>query len=121
MLHLFVEFSNTIIVDSFTISILTAVLLTALLHIIVGLEHHVSEFFAQRDGTIYTILGYVTTFTILFLSKSAILEIVNFVFGDRVELGHFIDVLVLIIAMMIAPAIADRTFYALGSADVSES
>ena len=30
----------------------------------------------------------MTTFSILFLSKFVILEVVNFVFGDHVELGH---------------------------------
>ena len=121
VLNLFVEFYDAITIDSFAISILTAVLLTALLDVIVGLEHRVSEFFAQRDGTVYKIVGYVAAFTILFGSKFIILEIVNLVFGDRVELGHFVDVIILIIAMMIARAIVDKIFYALGDAEAPES
>ena len=54
-------------------------------------------------------------FLILFLSKFLILEIVNLVFGDRVELGHFVELVVLIVTMIVARAIADWIYRRLGS------
>ena len=45
-------------------------------------------------------LGALSIFSILFFGKLLILEAVNFVFGDHVELGHFVEIVALIIAMM---------------------
>jgi len=114
VLNLFVEYSDAIVIDSFTISILTAVLLKLLLDVVVGLEHRVRDYFDERSDTFFKILGLVTTFSILFLSKFAILEVVNFVFGDHVELGHFIDIIALIVAMMATRAIFGRIYVRLG-------
>jgi hypothetical protein len=114
VLNLFVEFVDAIVIESFWISILTAVLLVALLDVVVGFEHWVKEFFAQREGSIYTVLDIVARFLILFTSKLLILEVVNFVFGDQVELGHFLDVLLLIISMMAARAVIQKIYIGLG-------
>jgi hypothetical protein len=102
VLNLFVEYADAIVIDSFTISILTAILLKAMLDRLVGLEHRVRAFFRPKEGTIFRVLSIVSVLSILFFGKLLILEVVNFVFGDHVELGHFIDVVALIIAMMAA-------------------
>ena len=100
VLNLFVEFVDTIVIDSFWISILTAILLKLMLDSLVGLEHRVAGYFRAREGRLYKVLGSLSIFSILFLGKLLILETVNLVFGDHVELGHFIEVVALIIAMM---------------------
>jgi hypothetical protein len=117
VLNLFVEFADAIVIDSFWISILTAVLLKGLLDVVVGLEHRVKEFFEQRGGTPARVLGLVTQFLILFTSKFMILEIVNLVFGEHVQLGHFVDVFVLIVAMMGTRAVLQRIYIGLGKID----
>jgi hypothetical protein len=114
VLNLFVEFNDAIIIESFWISILTAVLLKALLDVVFGLEHHVGDFFERQGTTLMTVLGVGIKFAILFTSKLIILEVVNLVFGDEVELGHFVDVLVLIITMMAARAILGKVYESLG-------
>lgn len=48
----------------------------------------------------------MVTLTLLVLGKLLILEVVNLVFGDRAELGHFVIVLVLILTMIITRAVA---------------
>jgi hypothetical protein len=121
VLNLFVEFVDAIVIDSFWISILTAVLLKALLDIVIGLEHRVGAFFDKLGGSLYKFIGIATKFLILFTSKLIILEIVNIVFGDHVELGHFIDVLVLIIAMMATKAIMVKIYQNLGETAPSAS
>ena len=115
VLNLFVEFVDAIVIESFWISILTAVLLQALLSVVVGFEHHVGELFEPMGGTWSRIAEVTAKFLILFTSKLLILEIVNFVFGDQVELGHFLDVLLLIIAMMGTRAITQRIYVGLGA------
>ena len=120
VLNLFVEFVDAIVIDSFWISILTAVLLKALLDIVMRLEHQVDAFFGNLGGSFYKFIGIATKFLILFTSKFIILEIVDIVFGEHVELGHLIDVLVLIIAMMATKAIMVKIYQSLGERTTSE-
>ncbi|GMQ93047.1 MAG: hypothetical protein BMS9Abin12_0524 [Acidimicrobiia bacterium] len=113
VLNLFVEFVDAIVIDSFWISILTAILLKGLLDAVIGLEHRVGEFFERREGALSNVLTLGAKFLILFTSKFIILEVVDLVFGEDVELGSFLDVLVLIIGMMAARAIVRRIYLSL--------
>jgi hypothetical protein len=114
VLNLFVEFNNNIEIDSFTISIFTAILLKILLEIILRFEHRVAGFFKSRPGTLSNFLRLLSTWLILFLSKFLILEVVDFVFGEHVELGKFLDVIVLVIALMVAREVYLRIYLSLG-------
>lgn len=114
VLNLFVEFVDAIVIDSFWISILTAILLKGLLDIIIRLEHRVGDFFDKKEGSFFKFIGIAIKFLILFTSKFIILEVVDIVFGDHVELGHFIDVLLLILAMMATKAIMRKIYLSLG-------
>jgi hypothetical protein len=120
VLNLFVEYVDAIVIDSFTISILTAVLLKLLLDSLTGVEHRVVHFFQEKEGTIYKVLGGLSVFSILFLGKLLILEVVNLVFGDHVELGHFIDVVLLIIAMIAARLLVQKIYERLGNGEAPE-
>ena len=109
VLNLFVEYNDKIVIDSFTISIFTAILLKILLEIILKLEHKVSAAFSA-----YKVLRVFLVWLILFGSKFLILEVVDFVFGEHVELGKFLDVIVLVIALMVAREIFQQIYLALG-------
>ena len=119
VLNLFVEYVDKIVIDSFTISILTAILLKALLDVILGLEHRVAHFFEARPGNLSKFLRIMSTWLILFLSKFLILEVVDIVFGDHVELGKFVHVLSLVIALMVAREVVQRIYIALGSSETA--
>jgi hypothetical protein len=112
VLNLFVEYNAKIIIDSFTISIFTAILLKILLEIILTLEHRVSDVFKP-----YKVLRIFLVWLILFGSKFVILEVVDLVFGEHVELGKFLDVIVLVIALMVARELFQRIYVALGSGE----
>ena len=116
VLNLFVEFADAIVIDSFWISILTAVLLKLLLDAVIGLEHRVAAFFRAREGIVNTALGLVSVFAILFLSKFFILEAVNLAFGDHVELGHFVEIVVLIVTMILVRSVMQAVYDRLGQA-----
>ena len=121
VLNLFVQYLEAVVIDSFLISILTAILLKAMLVVIGGVEHRVSHYFKQREGTIYRILGILVTFSILFLSKFLILEVVNLVFGDHVELGHLIEVIALVLTLIIVTQGSYWVFRRLGRHDEEAS
>ena len=120
VLNLFVEYAPAVIIESFTVSILTAVLLKILLDIVMGFEHRVHHFFAQREGAIFKVMGTVSLFVILFAGKLFILEVVNFVFGDHVSLGHFVEVLALVLALMVARRLFHGLYLRLGDSAKSE-
>jgi hypothetical protein len=113
VLNLFVEFVHTIVIDSFVISILTALLLKLMVDAVKGLEHAVSASLAAKEGAAWRPLRYVAVWLILFLSKFVILEVVNVVFGDHVELGSFIEVAGIVVTMLVANAILQRIYRAL--------
>jgi hypothetical protein len=102
VLNLWVEFNDKVVIDSFVISIATSVVLLILLVVILGFEHRVKHWFAQREGTVYRVLGAASTLLILFLSKFVILEVVDIIFGEHVELGSFVDVLLLVLLLIVA-------------------
>jgi hypothetical protein len=114
VLNLFVEYVDGVVIDSFTTSIFTAILLKTLLEIILGLEHRVAHFFAAWPGKLADFLRIMSTWLILFLSKFLILEVEDLVFGDHVELGSFVHVLSLVIALIVVRQIIQQIYIALG-------
>jgi hypothetical protein len=114
ILNLFVEFNDKIIIDSFTISIFTAIVLKILLEIVFKFEHLVGDFFKARPGKISNFLRIISMWLILFLSKFLILEVIDLIFGEHVELGKFLDVIILVISLMVARELFDRIYRALG-------
>ena len=110
VLNLFVEYSDAIVIDSFTISILTAAVLKVMLDILTSVEDRVHEFVSRYSK----VLGYLSMWVVLFLSKFVILEVIDIVFGDHVDLGKFLDVVALIITMMVVRELTQRAYLALG-------
>jgi len=120
-LNLFVEFVHTIVIDSFWISILTAVLLKLMVDAVKGLEHSVSAYFAAREGAVWKAVRILAVWLVLFLSKFVILEAVNVVFGDHVELGSFIEIVGIIVTMLAANAALVAVYQHLGARDTQPS
>jgi len=117
VLNLFVEFVHTIVIDSFSISILTAVLLKLMVDAVKGLEHSVSAYFAAKEGAIWKPVRFLAVWLVLFLSKFVILEAVNVVFGDHVELGSFIEIVGIVVTMLAANAALLAVYRSLGARD----
>jgi len=121
VLNLFVEFVHTIVIDSFSISILTAVLLKLMVDAVKGLEQSVSAYFAAREGAVWKPVRFLAVWLILFLSKFVILEAVNVVFGDHVELGSFIEIVGIIVTMLAANAALVAVYQSLGERQTTPS
>lgn len=100
ILNLFAQYSSAIYFETFTISILTAVVLKASLNFVVNFEHSVTDFFKKFKGKFAKYTYYVTAFLILFLSKFVILEIIDIIFRERVEIHGFIPFVAMIITMI---------------------
>jgi hypothetical protein len=119
VLNLFVEFSGKVFVDSFSISLLAAVLLQVLLKATIWVEHKVMDFFRGRPGALMTFLKFFFAWVVLFGSKFVILEALSQTFGDAVRFEgrwHGIVVLiVVVIAMLVAEELVVRFYRWLGN------
>ena len=115
VLNLFDEYVKGVVIDSFTISIFTALLLKVMLVMIEGLEHRIIRYFKAKENPWATAIGAVLVFVILFGGKLLILEAVDRMFGNHVELGHFVEIVALILTMMIARQLMDWLFKRLGT------
>src|SRR5690349_4431528 len=69
VLNLFVEYSDKVTIDSFTISLLAAILLQVLLRLTIAVEHRVAGYFKARPGGFMTFLRFFFAWLVLFGSK----------------------------------------------------
>lgn len=118
VLNLFEEYSDKVSIDSFTVSLLAAVLLQALLKATIALEHKVAVFFKARPGGFNTFLRYFGAWLVLFGSKFAILEALSFAFGDGVRfegaLHGLVWLIIVVVTMLIAEEATVRLFRKIG-------
>jgi len=102
VLNLFNEYSKNVEIETFTISLLAAVLLQVLLKLTLVLEHRIAAWFKTRPGIFWTVARFLTAWLILFGSKFVILEAINIAFGDSVKfLGALHGVLTLIVVLIV--------------------
>jgi hypothetical protein len=113
VLALFVEYWDRVVIDSYTIALLTAILLQALLKATLQIEHRIADYFRDRAGRGAIALRLLATWVVLFGSKFVILEAVDLVFGNRVELGGLIPFITLVVAILAAEAVIERLYEAL--------
>ncbi len=113
VLNLFVEYWDRIVIDSFTISLLTAVLLQTLLKATLAIEHRIGGYFQARSGPGALVLRVLATWALLFASKFVILEAVDIVFGDDVDFGGLIPFILVVVALFATEKILTYIYDAL--------
>jgi len=121
VLNLFAEYWKNVFIDTFTTSLLAAIVLQLLLKLTMALEHKVGAFFKARPGRLMTFLRFFFAWLVLFGSKFVILEAIVQMFGDDVRfLGAFhgvVALIVVIVAMLVAEEIFVRIYRKLGDGD----
>ena len=114
VLNVFDEYWQLVSVNSFTISILAAVLLQVLLKATLALEHKVAGYFSSRSGAMAKFLRFFTAWLILFGSKFVMLGAIDFAFGDDVAftgpLHGVVAFIVVVVVMLVAEEIAVRLY-----------
>jgi len=114
VLNLFVEYSDKVVVDSFTTSLLAAVVLQVLLKATIAVEHWVAAFFKRRPGGFMKFLRFFFAWVVLFGSKFVILEAITLLFGDAVRFeGRFhgiVTLIIVVVTMLVAEELIVR-FY----------
>ncbi|HEY6747227.1 MAG TPA: hypothetical protein VI357_16100 [Mycobacteriales bacterium] len=108
VLNLFVEYLPTVLTETFTLSLLTALLLKAILELVVAVKNGVKARYRKALTRTGKVVAAVGLWLVLVASKFVVLEAVDLVFGDRVSLGGFVPVTLLIVALMVTRAAARR-------------
>ena len=108
VLNLFVEYLPQVISETFTLSLLTAVLLKGVLEIVVAAKNRVKARFRQASTPMGKVVAAVLLWVVLFGSKFLVLEVVALVFRDRVSLGGFFSVTALILVLLVSRAVVRR-------------
>ncbi len=108
VLNLFVEYLPRVISETFTLSVLTAVLLKAVLELVVAVKNRVKAGFRRAATPVGKLLAGFLLWLVLFTSKFVVLEAVDLVFGAHVSLGGFFSVTLLILVLLAARAVVRR-------------
>ena len=104
VLNLFVEYIPQVLSETFTLSLLTAVLLKVVLEIVIAVKNRVKARFRAATTPLGKVAAAIMLWLALFGSKFLVLEAVHLVFGHRVRLGGFFSVTLLILALMLSRA-----------------
>ncbi len=114
VLSLFDEYWHLVSVASFTIAIVTALLLQVLLKATLKLEHLVAGYFNARPGKMARFLRFFTAWVILFGSKFVMLGAIDRVLGDQVQfsgpLHGVVAFIVVVFTMLIAEECIARIY-----------
>ena len=104
VLGLFAEYWEHVVVGSFTVMLLAAVLLQALLKLTLAVEHRLAAYYNAKPGGLAKFMRYFTAWLVLFGSKFVILEALSLAFGDRLRFGgpfHGIVALIVVVVVML--------------------
>ncbi|QOP46712.1 hypothetical protein FM071_04700 [Sulfurimonas paralvinellae] len=121
VLNFFTEyFPEYLHLETFSLSLLAAILLQTLLQLTLKVEHKVAQrFFAGKSGIKVNILRGISAWSIIFISKLVMLEALSIIFGDAVHFGGpihgVIAFIATIAAMIIAEQILLKIYNALGN------
>jgi hypothetical protein len=102
VLNLFVEYFPRVLSETFVLSLLTAVLLKVVLEVVLLAKDRVKRRFHQASSPRGKVLAAVMLWVVLIGSKFVVLEAVDLIFGDRVSLGGFLSVTLLILALLVS-------------------
>ncbi|MGD9986258.1 hypothetical protein [Pseudonocardia sp.] len=108
VLNLFVEYLPAVVSETFTLSLLTAVLLKGVLEVVVLAKNRVKTRFREAASPIGKVGAALLLWLVLFGSKFVVLEAVDLAFGSRVSLGGFFSVTLLIVVLMLTRELVRR-------------
>ncbi len=108
VLGLFAEYWDHVVVESFTIAIIVAIILQVLLKFTISIEHRVSDWFNTKPGKFMKTIKFISLWAILFVSKLVILEAISVIFGDKVQFKGAWHGVIAFIAVITVMLIAEQ-------------
>ncbi|WP_395656427.1 hypothetical protein [Nocardioides sp.] len=104
VLNLAVEYFPAVISETFTLSLLTALLLKVALEVVLRLKGRILARHRAATTTAGKLLAVAALWAVAAGSKLVVLWLVDLVFGDDVSLGGFVPVTVLVVCLLLSRA-----------------
>ena len=108
VLNLAIEYTPSVISESFTLSLLTAVLLKIALEVVIRLKSVILNRLRAADTRRAMLAAAVSLWVVAAGSKLVVLELVDLVFGEAVSIGGFIPVTLLVVVLLASRAAVRR-------------
>lgn len=102
VLNLAAEYVPVVISETFTMSLLTAVLLKVVLEVVVWAKDRVKDRFKAATTVVARLFSGLLLWALMIGSKFVVLALVGFFFADSVQLGGFWSVTGLILTLLLA-------------------
>ncbi len=102
VLNLAAQYAPQVITESFSVSILTAVMLKVVLEAVLRVKKVARARLGRATGFLGKAAGVLVLWVVLAGSKFVVLWVEDLLFGDQVELGGFVAVTGLVIALVLA-------------------
>ena len=102
VLNLAIEYVPSVISEGFTLSLLTAVLLKVALEVVILLKGRIVVRLKAADSRRAKAGIALLLWVVAAGSKLVVLGLVDLVFGDKVSLGGFVSVTLLVVALLLS-------------------
>jgi hypothetical protein len=120
----FNQYWDLVFIETFTIALLTAILLQFLMQVAIKIEHYVADLLEIKGFTSKAHRA-ISAWTVLFVSKLVILEAINLSFGDSVvfsgPMHGLVSFLTVVIVIIIAEQFISWIYRSLADPDTKES
>ena len=119
ILNIFAEFSHSVYVESFSITIFIAILLQLFIVLTKYAEHKLSNFFGDKKNYLTKIIYFLALWALLFFSKLLMLHGANLIFGDKINFYGMFDGLlafiIIIFSFLLGECLLTKIYHALES------
>jgi hypothetical protein len=102
VLNLAIEYLPAVISEGFTLSLLTAVLLKLALEVVLLLKGRILAAMKAADSRLAKAGSALLLWVVAAGSKLVVLALVDLVFGDKVSLGGFVSVTLLVVVLLLS-------------------
>ena len=119
ILNIYAEFSYSVYIESFSITIFIAIFLQLFIVLTKYAEHKLSNFFGDKKNYLTKIMYFLALWALLFFSKLLMLHGANLIFGDKINFYGMFDGLlafiILIFSFLIGEYLLTKIYRALES------
>jgi len=102
ILNVYAEFSHSVYVESFSITIFIAIFLQLFIVLTRHAEHKLSNFFGDKKSYMTKIKYFLSLWALLFFSKVLMLQGANLIFGDKINFYGMFDGLLAFIILILS-------------------
>ena len=119
ILNIYAEFTHSVYVESFSITIFIAIFLQLFIVLTRHAEQKLSNFFRDRKNYLTKIKYFFSLWALLFFSKVLMLQGANLIFGDKINFYGMFDGLlafiILILSFLLGEYLLTKIYRALES------